>query len=219
MYDVVYDSLVALCTDICKRNGKRKLLWIADKAGALAYEPKADEMLITVHRWFANKSCPGDWLYVRLGDLAFRVTETLEGNTSDLPTEIPEVKPTVSVHPEHLTDGLYRVRKNWADGNRGQIGAYRYLSNAKRRADNHPGYKVFTDDGIAIYPKDETPAEPEDSEEESEDASLYTVRKGDTLYEIAKALLGNGRRYTEIKALNGLKSDTIYVGQKLKIPK
>ena len=35
-------------------------------------------MVITVHRWFANKSCPGDWLYSRLGDLANTVTNQLE---------------------------------------------------------------------------------------------------------------------------------------------
>lgn len=219
MYDAVYDSLVELCTDICKRNGKNKLIWIADKAGALAYEPAVDEMLITVHRWFANKSCPGDWLYSRLGDLANKVTTAL-GNVETAPTpeQKPQVKPSVT-YPEKLTEGLYRVRKNWADGNKGQIGAYRFLSNAKRRADNHPGYKVFTEDGIAIYPEEETPSEPEETEEESEEANTYTVRKGDTLYEIAKALLGDGRRYPEIKTLNGLKSNTIYVGQELKIPK
>ncbi len=214
MYDAVYDSLVELCTDICKRNGKAKLLWIADKAGALAYEPAADEMLITVHRWFANKSCPGDWLYSRLGDLANRVTTAL-GTVQTAPA--PEQKPQTT-YPEKLTEGLYRVRKNWSDGNRGQIGAYRFLSNAKRKADNHPGYKVFTEDGTAIYPE-EVPVEPEETEEESDEANIYTVRKGDTLYEIAKALLGDGRRYPEIKALNGLTTNTIYVGQELKIPK
>ena len=46
----------------------------------------------------------------------------------------------------------------------------------------------------------------------------YTVAKNDTLWGIAKKELGNGARYTEIKALNGLTSDTIYAGQKLKIP-
>ena len=40
-------------------------------------------MVITVHRWFANKSCPGDWLYSRLGDLARKVTSQLEGNTTE----------------------------------------------------------------------------------------------------------------------------------------
>ena len=77
MNSFVYTSLVNLCADICKRNGKKKLLWIPDKDRALAYEPAADEMLLTVHRWFAAKSCPGDWLFNRLGDLAERVTRIL----------------------------------------------------------------------------------------------------------------------------------------------
>ena len=38
-------------------------------------------MIITVHRWFANKSCPGDWLYNRLGDLAAKVTSRLGGGS------------------------------------------------------------------------------------------------------------------------------------------
>ena len=81
MTDAVYAALIDLCTDICKRNGKSKLLWFGDKNKTLAYEPKADEMIITVHRWFANKSCPGDWLYNRLGDLAAKVTSRLGGGS------------------------------------------------------------------------------------------------------------------------------------------
>ena len=44
------------------------------------------------------------------------------------------------------------------------------------------------------------------------------VKKGDTLWGIAEKYLGSGVRYKEIKTLNGLDSDTIYNGQKLKIP-
>lgn len=86
----VYNSLVKLCVDICKRNGKKKLLWFNDKNKALNYSPKSDEMLITVHRWFDNKACPGDWLYNRLGDLARRVTEKLGGS------EVKPKKPTIT---------------------------------------------------------------------------------------------------------------------------
>lgn len=82
MNDAVYESLVNLCTDICKRNGKNKLIWFGDKDKTLAYEPQSNEMVITVHRWFANKSCPGDWLYERLGDLVARVTANLGGGQS-----------------------------------------------------------------------------------------------------------------------------------------
>ena len=80
MNSAVYSTLIKLCTDICRRNGKKKLLWFADKQKSLNYSPKSDEMVITVHRWFANKSCPGDWLYSRLGDLAAKVTAALGGD-------------------------------------------------------------------------------------------------------------------------------------------
>lgn len=87
MHQVVYERLVDLCEDICRRNGKKKLLWFGDKNKSLNYQPKADEMLITVHRWFANKSCPGDWLYARLGDLASKVTSRLgSGNVEVIPS-------------------------------------------------------------------------------------------------------------------------------------
>ena len=58
--------------DICKRNGKNKLM---------NYTPKSGEMILTVHRWFANKSCPGNWMYARMGDLAEKVTASLGSGT------------------------------------------------------------------------------------------------------------------------------------------
>ena len=75
--DVVYNKLIELCTDICKRNGKTKLLWFGDKDKTLNYKPASNEMVLTVHRWFANKECPGDWMYARMGDLANKVTVAL----------------------------------------------------------------------------------------------------------------------------------------------
>ena len=83
MNDAVYATLIKLCTDICKRNGKKKLLWFADKDKTLNYSPASDEMVITVHRWFANKSCPGNWLYARLGNLASSVTAELGGSSAE----------------------------------------------------------------------------------------------------------------------------------------
>jgi hypothetical protein len=83
--DVVYNKLIELCVDICKRNGKKKLLWLGDKTKTLNYNPAADEMVLTVHRWFANKSCPGDWMYSRMGDLASKVTAKLGGSSASNP--------------------------------------------------------------------------------------------------------------------------------------
>lgn len=80
--DAVYAKLIELCTDICKRYGKAKLLWFGDKTKTLNYAPASNEMVLTVHRWFANKSCPGDWMYARMGDLAAKVTAKLGGTVT-----------------------------------------------------------------------------------------------------------------------------------------
>ena len=144
MNDKVYASLIKLCVDICKRNGKKKLLWFANKDKTLNYAPKSDEMVLTVHRWFANKSCPGDWLYARLGDLAAKVTAELSGTTSGSGSTAP-------------TTQMYRVRKTWSDS-KSQLGAYKVLANAKKKADENSGYKVFDASGNVVYPAASTPA-------------------------------------------------------------
>ena len=77
MNDKVYAALVDLCVDICRRNDKKKLVWIADRDKALNYAVKPDEMLLTVHRWFARKSYSGNWLFGKLGDLAQEVNSRL----------------------------------------------------------------------------------------------------------------------------------------------
>lgn len=130
MNDKVYASLINLCVDICKRNGKTKLLWFGDKDKTLNYSPKSDEMVITVHRWFANKSCPGNWLYARLGNLAAEVTQRLTGGVSS--------EGEVSVPSGNKT--LYRV----------QTGAFSKKSNAdalveKLKAAGFDTYMVMND--------------------------------------------------------------------------
>ena len=191
MNSKVYDSLVKLCTDICQRNGKKKLIWLADKTKTLNYTPQSDEMVLTVHRWFANKSCPGDWLYSRLGDLASKVTAALDGTST---TTTPSTGTETKV--------LYRVRKTWADA-KSQKGAYKILANAQKCADANPGYSVFDSNGTLVYPVS---------------YRVHTVVHGDTLWKIAAQYLGDGSRYKEIVSLNGLTSNVIYSGMKLKIP-
>ena len=77
----VYAALVELCVDICRKNGKKRLVWIADREKALGYEVKSNEMLLTVHRWFAKKSCLGNWLFGKLDGVAQNVNIRL-GNAS-----------------------------------------------------------------------------------------------------------------------------------------
>lgn len=71
--DKVYKTLVKLCADICKRNNIKELKWKADKS----LIGQVDKQNMTVHRWFANKTCPGDYIYNRLGTIASEVNSLL----------------------------------------------------------------------------------------------------------------------------------------------
>lgn len=84
---------ILLCADICKRNGIPKLLWKGDKN----LIGKVNEQNITVHRWFANKSCPGDYIYSKLGYIADEVNKILAGTPAPtpIPTSTPSPKPPV----------------------------------------------------------------------------------------------------------------------------
>lgn len=72
-----YASLIKLVTDICKRHGIKKLKWKGDKK----LIGQVDKQNMTVHRWFANTDCPGDYLYSHMGDIANRVNENLDDNS------------------------------------------------------------------------------------------------------------------------------------------
>lgn len=80
--DKAYNSTLKLLVDICKRNGKNKVVWFPDKDKTLAYEPKSNEMVLTVHRWFAAKACPGDYIYDRLDTIAKDANKLLGGGTA-----------------------------------------------------------------------------------------------------------------------------------------
>lgn len=72
-----YESLIELVTDICKRNGKNKIIWFGNKEKALNYSPKSNEMVMTIHRYFSSTSCPGEYLLSKHPDIAKRVNENL----------------------------------------------------------------------------------------------------------------------------------------------
>lgn len=55
-----------------------------------------------------------------------------------------------SAVPEPEEGGWYRVRKSWADA-KSQKGAFKVLANAKKCADENPGYSVYDESGKAVY--------------------------------------------------------------------
>lgn len=103
--DKAYAALLDLVTDICRRNGIKKLLWKGDKSliGQVAKQN------MTVHRWFANKACPGDYLYSRHSAIAAEVNKRLGASPAE-----PE-------KPSSGAGTLYKV----------QTGAFKQKSNAQ----------------------------------------------------------------------------------------
>ena len=94
----VYESLVKLCADICKRNDIKELRWQGDKN----LVGRVDLQNMTVHRWFANKACPGDYIYNRLGQIANEVNAILKN----------ENKPVLESEEETDMD-LAQFKKLW----------------------------------------------------------------------------------------------------------
>lgn len=80
--DAAMTSLIALVTDICRRNGIKQLLWKGDKN----LIGQVDKQNMTVHRWFKNKACPGDYLYGKHAYIAAEVNKRL-GVTETQPAE------------------------------------------------------------------------------------------------------------------------------------
>lgn len=70
-----YDALLNLVTDICKRNGIERLVWSKKKTDRVNH---ANGCNMTVHRDFANKACPGEYLYSRHGEIAKEVNRRLQ---------------------------------------------------------------------------------------------------------------------------------------------
>lgn len=99
-----YAALIDLLVDICKRNGIKELVWSTNKADRVNHKNGCN---MTVHRDYANKSCPGTYLYERHAQIASEVNKRL-GSTN--------IKPA----PEKPSGGLYRV----------QTGAFKSKANA-----------------------------------------------------------------------------------------
>lgn len=101
--DAAYNASIQLVADICKRNGIKKLVWSTNKADRVGHKNGCN---MTVHRDFANKSCPGAYLYDRHGDIAAKVNAILNQSVETKEDDKPGV--------------LYRV----------QVGAYSKKANA-----------------------------------------------------------------------------------------
>lgn len=95
-----YETLTKLVVDICKRNNIKKLVWSTDKNSRVNHLNGCN---LTVHRDYANKSCPGNWMYGKMGEFAAEVNKRLG-----------------AVEPQPITPpatGSYTVKVNITDLN------------------------------------------------------------------------------------------------------
>lgn len=76
--DKAMASLINLLVDICKRNNIPELRWKGDKN----LIGQVDKQNMTVHRLFAAKACPGDYLYGAHPQIAAEVNKRLKGENS-----------------------------------------------------------------------------------------------------------------------------------------
>lgn len=119
--DEAYAALLDLVTDICQRNGIEKLVWSTNKTDRVNH---ANGCNMTVHRDYAAKACPGDWLYERHGAIAEEVNKRLgvsSGTTTSgsTGTSFPDVPFTVKVI---ISDLNYRKGPGMRYAVRGQTG-------------------------------------------------------------------------------------------------
>jgi hypothetical protein len=112
------------------------LLWKGDKS----LIGQVSKQNMTVHRWFANKACPGDYLYNRHTYIANEVNKLLgaSSNTTNSTTT--------------TTKEIYRVGTAWKNGKCvNQKGAFENLTNAKNTCNKYAGYYVFNSKGKKVH--------------------------------------------------------------------
>lgn len=114
--DAALEGLIKLLVDICQRNNIKQLLWKGDKS----LIGHVDKQNMTVHRWFANKACPGDYLYNKHGEIAAEVNRRL-GVATTPPSTTHVTTPGTSESVSGKV--LYRV----------QVGAYANKANAEKQ--------------------------------------------------------------------------------------
>ena len=102
--DKAMTALIELCADICKRNGIKALLWKGDKK----LVGQVSKQNMTVHRWFANKACPGDYIYQRLGDIAAKVNAKLGAAGA---AQVPAAPVSKVPYTVRITATDLRIRK------------------------------------------------------------------------------------------------------------
>ena len=103
--DVVWDSLVRLCIDICKRNGIYRINFTGSDSGNL-----------TMHKWYQDTDCPGPWFSYQFQRLANEINDGLgvDGSTTFAGTYKVMVN-TLNVRTKPSLDGVIVAQYHYGE--------------------------------------------------------------------------------------------------------
>lgn len=120
-----YKSLIDLCVDICQRNGIQKLIWKEGKQYCPAFTGNWAVCNMVPHRYTTDKgkSCPGNYLFGKYGEIAERVNARLKGEDEDMDinkllSEITneqayELVKKAEIHAATLPDDDWSQKEGW----------------------------------------------------------------------------------------------------------
>lgn len=120
-----FESLIDLCVDICRRNGIKKLIWKEGKQYCPAFTGNWAVCNMVPHRYTTDKgkSCPGNYLFGKYGEIAERVNARLKGEDEDMDInkllsemtneQAYELVKKAEVHAATLPDDDWSKKEGW----------------------------------------------------------------------------------------------------------
>lgn len=204
--DKAFAALIDLVTDVCQRNGIKKLVWSTNKEDRVNHKNGCN---MTVHRDYANKSCPGTYLYERHGQIADEVNKRLgsyEESTAGT-TDAQASSQTLTVGTEVNFTGTkhYTSAYKTATGKNCKAGKAKITAIAAGKA--HPYHLV------AVSGKGSTVYGWVDAADVSV-AADQTIQKGDKV-KVLKAQTYNGgtfKTYYDVYDVIQVNGDRVVIG-------
>lgn len=120
-----FKSLIDLCVDICQRNGIKELIWKEGKQYCPAFTGNWAVCNMVPHRYTTDKgkSCPGNYLFGKYGEIAERVNAQLKGEDDDMDInkllsemtneQAYELVKKAEIHAATLPDDDWSKKEGW----------------------------------------------------------------------------------------------------------
>lgn len=200
-----FAALLDLVTDICKRNGIKRLVWSTNKKDRMNHLNGCN---MTVHRDYANKACPGDYLYNRHGEIAAEVNKRLGSYQEPVVEEDDQVEEkTLAVGMEVDFTGTSHYTSAYKTATRKTCKAGKAKITAIASGKAHPYHLV------AVSGRGSTVYGWVDAADISAGAD-QTIRKGDKV-KVLKAQTYNGgtfKTYYDVYDVIQVNGDRVVIG-------